>query len=326
MSYASLSGRARTNPKSPRAHAICDRCGFRYNFVDLSWQFDWRGVQPQNLRILVCGRCKDNMQEQLRALILPADPEPIINARVQDFQGAETDYRAVSYATVLDPRTGIPIPSTTLRVTEDCENRTVYPFGLPDGLTQNAVMPYNGQLQRAYGVPLSLLSVSCDGTCTVTVTCSKVHGLTNFEPIGDGVTGPSQVSVEGLSNTAACGFYSVNVTSATAFTYQLYAPILPQALLTPTSRIITCVVGLPRGYKRIPKIYGPMLPEVEANICFLEAEDGSGVFMLEDGSGFITLEQCMQQPLSTFFFASEDDTGSILLENGSDFLELEIGP
>ena len=65
MSYASQAGRARTNPGSPDAHAICDRCGFRYNFKDLAFQFDWRGPTLKNLYILVCDECLDTPQEQL---------------------------------------------------------------------------------------------------------------------------------------------------------------------------------------------------------------------------------------------------------------------
>ncbi len=42
MCYASRSGRASTNASNPQAHAICDRCGFRYNHVNLKWQYDWR--------------------------------------------------------------------------------------------------------------------------------------------------------------------------------------------------------------------------------------------------------------------------------------------
>jgi hypothetical protein len=327
MAYASISGRARTSAKNPQAFAVCQRCGIWYNRVNLQFQFQWRGASLINTYKLVCKTCLDVPQEQLRAIVLPADPVPIFYPSVEDFLGDESDFRSVSYATVLDPVTGIPIPSTALRVTEDCENRTTFPFGLPVGLNQNAVMPYNGALQIKLGVVLPILSVTCDGNTTVTVTCSAVHGLQNSMPIGDGVIGPSQVSVAGLLNTAACGFYSVDVTTATQFTYQLYAPILAQSLLSPTSRIVTCIVGLPRGYKRIPQIFGPtVLPEVEALICFLETEDGTGVFALEDGGGFIQLEQCMQPPLSDFFFSLENESGEILLENGVNFLEQEDGP
>ena len=104
MGYASQAGRARTSAKNPQAHAICDRCGFRYNHVDLRWQFDWRGTSLQNIRLLVCNSCYDEPQNQLRAIVLPADPMPIVNPRVQDFVTAETNNRTTS-GTVLVPTT-----------------------------------------------------------------------------------------------------------------------------------------------------------------------------------------------------------------------------
>jgi len=102
MGYASQAGRARTSAKNPQAHAICDRCGFRYNHVDLRWQFDWRGTSLQNIRLLVCNSCTDEAQQQLRAIVIPADPVPIVNPRIQDFVRAETNNRATS-GTVLVP-------------------------------------------------------------------------------------------------------------------------------------------------------------------------------------------------------------------------------
>lgn len=75
-------GHAHTNPSSPRAHAICDRCGARYNHHQLRWQYDWRGPQLQNLRVLVCQSCLDDPQQSgQRTIIIPPDPEPIMNAR-----------------------------------------------------------------------------------------------------------------------------------------------------------------------------------------------------------------------------------------------------
>lgn len=96
MGYASLSGRAKTSPSNPRAHAICDRCGFRYNHYTLRWQMDWAGASLINKRLLVCDRCYDEPQQQLRAIIIPADPVPIINPRPEAFVDAETDYRVTS--------------------------------------------------------------------------------------------------------------------------------------------------------------------------------------------------------------------------------------
>jgi hypothetical protein len=78
--------RAVTDARYPRAHAICDRCGFRYNHVDLHWQYDWRGPRLSNLRILVCDSCLDAPQQSgQRTILLPADPIPIMNARAENY-------------------------------------------------------------------------------------------------------------------------------------------------------------------------------------------------------------------------------------------------
>jgi hypothetical protein len=206
-----------------------------YNRVDLTFQFEWRGAQLQNTYILVCKRCLDIPQEQLRAITLPADPTPIFYPSVENFDESRSNYRSLAAPTVLDPKTGIPIPGTTLRITEDNQNRAIDPFGLPVGLNQNAVMPYNGATQQHFGVALAVLSVIADDSATVAVTCSAVHGLQNN----------SQVAVDGLSWSPACGFYSVTVTTATAFTYMTYGSNPAGSLMQPGTLITTCLVGLP---------------------------------------------------------------------------------
>lgn len=244
MAYASQAGRARTSARNPQAHAICDRCGFRYNWVDLKWQFDYRGPALANLRILVCQPCLDKPQEQLRAIVLPADPTPIINARPQDFSLADNDYRSVAEAPVTDQRTGIPIPSTNLRVTEDCSNRITIPYGQPDGLDADAVMPLavtNG-VPTHYNVLLPVLSVYGAG-CIVYVTCSAPHGL---QP-------NAEIAVSGLAGSGN-GFFNATVTTATAFNYQTTQPVAAQ--LTATTRMVTAQVGLPRNSSGFPITYG----------------------------------------------------------------------
>ena len=191
-----------------------------------------------NLRILVCKRCLDVPQEQLRSIVLPADPVPKMNARPQDFVGASSDFRSVGPPTI-DPTTGIPVPSSNLRITQNDQNRTTTPYGRPTGLSQNAVMPR--QAGKIYGAQLAVLSVTSVG-CLVTVTCSAVHGL---QP-------DDQVSVEGLS--AGNGFYSVQVPTATSFTFQTEDPVNPQ--LTSGTRIVNAKVGIPRNYTDIPVPYG----------------------------------------------------------------------
>ncbi len=73
--------RASVSARSPRALALCDRCQFRYNHDELQWQYQYVGPKLQNLRILVCKSCLDVPNEQLRTIILPADPVPIQNPR-----------------------------------------------------------------------------------------------------------------------------------------------------------------------------------------------------------------------------------------------------
>lgn len=85
MGYASLSGRARTSASRPQAFAVCDRCGRWWNHYKLRWQYDYAGTSLVNKRLLVCGPCCDKPQNQLRAIVLPADPVPIINPRTEPF-------------------------------------------------------------------------------------------------------------------------------------------------------------------------------------------------------------------------------------------------
>lgn len=89
-------GRASVSVSNPRAFGICDRCGFLYNHHKLQWQYDYRGAALVNIRILVCDSCTDVAQNQLRNIIIPADPTPIMNARIQDYVAAETDNRTIS--------------------------------------------------------------------------------------------------------------------------------------------------------------------------------------------------------------------------------------
>jgi hypothetical protein len=71
-------GRAQVNPSAPKAHAICNRCGFRYLRSELVPQYEWAGLKQQNLELYVCMRtCYDTPQVQLKTIILPADPMPV---------------------------------------------------------------------------------------------------------------------------------------------------------------------------------------------------------------------------------------------------------
>lgn len=74
-------GRAEVDPQRPEAWGVCDRCGIWYGLNDLNWQYQFAGVGLVNLNLLVCRPCMDIPQPQLTALIIPPDPEPIMDAR-----------------------------------------------------------------------------------------------------------------------------------------------------------------------------------------------------------------------------------------------------
>jgi hypothetical protein len=244
-------GRARVSSRNPQAFGICDRCGFLYNHSRLTWQFDWAGASLINKRILVCDTCNDTPQQQLRAIVVPADPTPILNPRVQDYQAASDDIR-ITQGNTTDPRTGLPVIGGDTRITQNDQVRVTQEIGgtradlsEQPGLDQNAVMPLQGT--TAYAVQLPVLSVASNGSGIATVTCSSAHNLS---------TG-AQISVEGLSAPTANGFYTITVISGTAFTYQLN-PVLPAAsLLTSTTKMITANAGLPYNNTDIPQT-GPL--------------------------------------------------------------------
>ena len=243
MAYASRSGRARTSSRNPQAFGICDRCGFTYNHVNLQWQFDYAGAGLINKRILVCNPCYDTPQAQLRAIIVPSDPIPIMNPRVENWAKAETNDVTTNAPTVYDPTTGIPVPSTTNIVTQDGINVTMQVVGKPTGLSQNAVMPLFEK--SAYNVQLNPTSISSTGTSTVTVT---------FPAPGHGLVTNDQIAVEGLLDNNADGIYSVTVTNPLFFTYQTNnaIPIKSGGLLQGTTLMVTALVGLPYNYNQIP--------------------------------------------------------------------------
>lgn len=167
MAYASQAGRARTSSASPQAHAICDRCGFRYNHVQLHWQFDWAGASLINKRLLVCNPCYDTPQEQLRAIVVPADPVPIINPRVQDFVTAETSTRYTSGQNTTDPQTNIPVIGGNVRITQDDKDRVTQQTGeAPGGLNQEPGTDPNAPGNNDPGLPYNDTEVPKTGPNT----------------------------------------------------------------------------------------------------------------------------------------------------------------
>jgi len=117
MAYASQSGRARVSTRNPQAFAVCDRCGFWNNLVDLRFQFDWAGSSMVNRQMRVCIRCYDTPQEQLRAIVIPADPVPVTQPRLEYFLN--------------DPIVGIPVYGRRKRLTQQNNTRVTQQIGEP---------------------------------------------------------------------------------------------------------------------------------------------------------------------------------------------------
>lgn len=88
------SGRARVSSRRPVAQAVCDRCYLNVSHNSLSWQYEWAGAQLQNKRLLVCKRCLDRAQMQLRSIVIPPDPVPVLNPRPEAYDVTQTSLHA----------------------------------------------------------------------------------------------------------------------------------------------------------------------------------------------------------------------------------------
>lgn len=90
MAQGDIQGRAYASPSAPRSKAVCDRCG-EWNLLSrLNKQQEFYGTSLAWTGYLVCDRCLDEPQPQLKPLILPPDPVPVMNPRPEAFRA---DYR-----------------------------------------------------------------------------------------------------------------------------------------------------------------------------------------------------------------------------------------
>lgn len=96
MGSTSRYGQAVINPSAPEALGICDRCSKLYNLRALRWQMQWMGTSVQNLHLRVCNTCYDIPNEQLRTLILPPDPMPVMDARTEPYTIDEKNFLTLS--------------------------------------------------------------------------------------------------------------------------------------------------------------------------------------------------------------------------------------
>jgi hypothetical protein len=244
MGYASKSGRAKTSASNPRAFAICDRCALWYNHYQLSWQYDWAGAALVNKRILVCNTCYDTPQEQLRAIVIPADPVPIVNPRVEPYAWDEIDRRQVSGYNTTNSQTGIPVQQGDTRVTtidDDVPDRTrvTQQTGEPPyGLNQKPGTDPNAVTYR------NIVNVDNNGIGIIRVTVSVTSGFKTGQRV-------IIADVEGV--TAANGKWTITVINPSQFDLQ-------NSTFTGTYTSGGYVINdpsLPYGFDEVPKT-GPL--------------------------------------------------------------------
>lgn len=83
MGFPNVNGKARISATRPEAKAVCDRCGFMYSLADLKFQYEWAGTALINQNIMVCTPCLDVPQIQFKTFVIPPDPVPVQNPRVE---------------------------------------------------------------------------------------------------------------------------------------------------------------------------------------------------------------------------------------------------
>lgn len=88
--------RAEVNADNPAGWATCDACGFVTNHNKLSWEQQYYGPTLRNTGFLLCEGCieKSKPAPFLQTIILPPDPLPLMNPRVEDYDADENSYRA----------------------------------------------------------------------------------------------------------------------------------------------------------------------------------------------------------------------------------------
>lgn len=77
--------RTLVDPNNPRAWGTDDRSGFVGNHEDMVWQWDWAGPSIIKKNVLIYPDQLDKPQRQLGSLVLPPDPVPVLNARVEPY-------------------------------------------------------------------------------------------------------------------------------------------------------------------------------------------------------------------------------------------------
>jgi hypothetical protein len=172
---------------------------------------DWAGASLINKRMLVCNTCYDEPQQQLRAIIIPADPVPIINPRVEPYAWDEIDRRQVSGYNTTSPSTGIPVqagPTRATTIDDDVQDgiRVTQQTGeAPYGKNELPGTDPNAVTYR------NIVSVTNNGIGFIRITVSVTSGF---------ITGQRVIIQEVGGVTNANGRWAITVINQTQFDLQ----------------------------------------------------------------------------------------------------------
>jgi hypothetical protein len=85
MSFRPKPKNASVDPSNPQAWFTSDRSGFIGNLRNAVWDRQWAGPSIINRRFLTLPHEYNVPNELLRTIVLPPDPEPIVNARIENY-------------------------------------------------------------------------------------------------------------------------------------------------------------------------------------------------------------------------------------------------
>lgn len=185
MGFADIHGYARVDTRHPQGFGICDYCGFTWNLRDLVYQFEWYGPVLTNTGYKACVRCLSKPQEQLRPIILPPDPVPLVQPRIEFFSTANGLQGFTQYTLTPTDLPALPTKSSVLSAVAAASGIAT-PAGIVD--RSGAIMSaFSGQQAMAanaartylllYGPTSAALGYDITGTATF-------GALSTFNPNG----------------------------------------------------------------------------------------------------------------------------------------------
>lgn len=137
--YNSIQTHARISARKPEALSTCDCCGFVYQRNALKWEMQWMGMQLQRTGFLYCPKCLDQPNEQLRTIIIPPDPIPIIDPRPEPYSTEVTGWIITQDGQALLDQSGSALLTQSLLTPEEIAGPAS-----ADGDQNNAIVMQNG--------------------------------------------------------------------------------------------------------------------------------------------------------------------------------------